>query len=68
MNIFRAKRIELNLSIEDVVKETKYSISTIVSIENGDYNFLPKTYVYYSVKAYGSYLRIANLEDILKKI
>ena len=68
MNIFKAKRIEMKLSIEDVVKDIKYPISSIQSIENNDYNFLHKTYVYYCMKSYGKYLNISNLEDILKKI
>ena len=67
MNIFKAKRIEMGLSIEDVVKDIKYPISSIQSIEKNDYNFLHKTYVYYCIKAYGNYLNILNLESILKK-
>ena len=47
MNIFKAKRIELELSIEDVVKDIKYPISSIQSIENNDYNFFYKTYVFF---------------------
>ena len=67
MNIFKAKRIEMELSITDVVNDIKYPTSAIKSIEKDDYSFLPQPYLYYFLKQYGTYLRIKNLDDILKK-
>ena len=68
MNEFKKKRIEMKLSIIEVVNDLKYSISTIEAIERGDYNFMLQPYSYYCVKSYGAYLKIANLSDILKNL
>ena len=68
MNEFKKKRIEMNLSIIDVVNDLKYPISTIEAIERNEYNFMPQPYLYYCIKSYGTYLNIINLEDILKNI
>ena len=67
MNVFKAKRIERNLSITDVVNDIKYSTSTIESIEKGDYNFLQQPYLYYFLKQYGIYQKIEDLDGILEK-
>ena len=66
MNIFKLKRVEMNLSIADVVYDIKYPISVIEAIEKNDQDFLPKPYSYYCVKTYGQYLKISNLNNILK--
>ena len=68
MNEFKRKRIELELSITDVVNDLKYPISTIEAIERDEYNFIPQPYLYYCIKSYGTYLKILNLDDILKHI
>ena len=68
MNEFKKKRIELELSIIDVVNDLKYPISTIEAIERNDFNFMPQPYLYYSIKSYGNYLKIQNLDNILKDI
>ena len=68
MNEFKKKRIEMKLSIIEVVNDLKYPISTIEAIERGDYNFMLHPYSYYCVKSYGAYLEIANLSDILKNL
>ena len=68
MNEFKKKRIEMQLSINDVVNDLKYPISTIEAIERDEYNFMPQPYLYYCVKSYGIYLKILNLDDILKNI
>ena len=68
MNQFKKKRIEMELSIIDVVNDLKYPISTIEAIERDEYNFMPQPYVYYCIKSYGTYLNILNLEDVLKSI
>ena len=68
MNIFKKKRIELELSIIDVVNDLKYPISTIEAIERDEYNFLPQPYLYYCIKSYGTYLQIQNLDNFLKKL
>lgn len=68
MNEFKKKRIELNLSIIDVVNDLKYSTSIIEAIEKDEYNFMPQPYLYYCLKSYGTYLKILNLDDILKDI
>ena len=68
MNEFKKKRIEMKLSIIEVVNDLKYPISTIEAIERGDYNFMLQPYSYYCVKSYGTYLKIANLSDILKNL
>ena len=68
MNEFKKKRIEMKLSIIDVVNELNYPTSTIEAIERNEYNFMPQTYVYYCIKAYGTYLKILNLDNILKSI
>ena len=68
MNEIKKKRIEMKLSITDVVNDLKYPISTIESIERDEYNFIPQPYLYYCIKSYGTYLKILNLDDILKKI
>ena len=68
MNEFKKKRLELELSIIDVVNDLKYPTSTIEAIERGDYNFMLQPYSYYCVKSYGAYLGIANLSDILKNL
>lgn len=67
MNEFKKKRIELNLTIIDVVNALKYPISTIEAIEKDDYNFISQPYLYYCIKSYGNYLNIINLDDILEK-
>ena len=66
MNIFKSRRIELDLSIADVVSEINYPISIIEAIERDDVNFLPKPYLYYCVKCYGKYLKISNLSEVIK--
>ena len=68
MNKFKKKRIEMRLSITDVVNDLKYPTSTIEAIERDDYDFMPQPYLYYCVKSYGAYLKILNLDDILEKI
>ena len=68
MNIFKEKRIEMKLSIIDVVNDIKYPISAIEAIERGEYNFMPQPYIYYCIKSYGTYLKITNLNDILKNL
>ena len=68
MNEFKKKRIEMELSITDVVNDLKYSISTIEAIEKDDYNFIPQPYLYYCIKSYGTYLKILNLDTILKNL
>ena len=68
MNIFKKKRIEMKLSIEDIVKDIKYPISVIEAVERSEYDFLPKPYSYYCIKTYGIYLKITDLDDILKNI
>ena len=67
MNLFKAKRIEMELTIKDVVQDIKYPTSTIESLEKGEMDFLPQPYLYYFVKQYGIYLKIKNLNDILEK-
>lgn len=67
MNLFKQKRIEKNLSIEEIVKEIQYSVTIIEAIENNDLDFLPKPYAYYCVKTYGQYLNIANLNEVIGK-
>ena len=68
MNDFKKKRIEMELTITDVVNDLKYPISTIEAIERSEYDFMPQPYLYYCVKSYGTYLKIINLDDILKSI
>ena len=68
MNEFKNKRIEMGLLITDVVNDLKYPISTIEAIERGEYDFMPQPYLYYCIKSYGTYLKILNLNDILKDI
>ena len=68
MNEFRKKRIQMGLSIIDIVNDLNYSISTIEAIERNEYNFMPQPYLYYCMKSYGTYLKIKNLDDILKNI
>ena len=68
MNIFKKKRIKMHLSITDVVNDLKYPTSTIEAIERDDYNFMPQPYSYYCIKSYGNYLKIVDLENILKNI
>ena len=68
MNEFKKKRIEMKLSIIDVVNDLKYPTSTIEAIERDEYNFMQQPYLYYCVKSYGNYLKIQNLDDILKNI
>ena len=68
MNEFKKKRVEMKLSIIEVVNDLKYPISTIEAIKRGDYNFMLQPYSYYCVKSYGAYLKIANLSDILKNL
>ncbi|MDC6448071.1 helix-turn-helix domain-containing protein [Alphaproteobacteria bacterium] len=68
MNEFKKKRIEMGLSIIDVVDDLKYPIATIEAIERDEYNFIDQPYLYYCIKTYGSYLKIINLDDILKNI
>jgi cytoskeletal protein RodZ len=68
MNEFKKKRIEMELSITDVVNDLKYPTSTIEAIEKNEYNFMPQPYLYYCIKAYGTYLKILNLDDILENI
>ena len=67
MNVFKAKRIEMCLSITDVAYEIKYPIAIIEALERNELNFLPKPYSYYCVRSYGYYLNIINLESILAK-
>ena len=67
MNVFRLRRLEQNLSIEDVVNEICYPVSIIRKIEDDVENFLPKPYSYYCIKSYGEYLKISNLEELLLK-
>ena len=61
MNEFKKKRIEMQLSITDVVNDLKYPISTIEAIERDEYNFMPQPYLYYCIKSYGTYLKVLNL-------
>ena len=68
MNEFKKKRDEMKLSIIEVVNDLKYPISTIEAIERDEYNFMPQPYLYYCIKSYGTYLKIANLNDILKNL
>ena len=68
MNEFKKKRVEMKLSIIEVVNDLKYPISTIEAIEKGNYNFMLQPYSYYCVKSYGTYLKIENLSDILKDL
>ena len=67
MNFFKQKRIEQNLSIQDIVDNINYPISVIQAIENNSHNFLPKPYAYYCVKTYGQYLKVEDLEEIIEK-
>ena len=67
MNIFKEKRIELGLSIIEVVNEINYPISIIEAIERGELKFLSKPYLYYSVKSYGLFLKIQDLENLIIK-
>ena len=68
MNEFKKKRIEMKLSIIEVVNDLKYPISTIEAIERGECNFMLQPYSYYCIKSYGIYLEIENLSDILKNL
>ena len=67
MNLFKSRRIEKNLRIEDIVKELRYPISVIENLEDDVLDFLPKPYAYYCVKAYGNYLNMTNLNEIVDK-
>ena len=67
MNLFKAKRIEKNLTIEDILKEINYPRSVIEDLEDDILNFLPKPYAYYCARAYGKYLNIINLSKIIEK-
>ena len=67
MNIFKIKRAEMKLSIDDVTKEIQYPISVIESIERDELDFLPRPYRYYCAKTYAKFLDINNMPDLLKK-
>ena len=67
MNPFKAKRIEKDLTIQNIVKEIRYPISVIEDLENDIIDFLPKPYAYYCVKSYGEFLNVENLSEIIKK-
>ena len=67
MNIFGGERIELGLSITDIVNEINYPISIIESLEKDELNFLPKPYLYYYSRSYGKYLKILDLKNIIAK-
>ena len=41
-----------NINIEDIADKTKINIKFLKSIESGNFNFLPNTYVRYFLKAY----------------
>ena len=58
----------MGLSISDVVSDIKYSISTIEAIERGELDFMPNPYIYYCIKSYGTYLKIIDLDNILKNL
>ena len=67
MNFFKMKRVEKNLSIQDIVNEINYPKSVIEDIENDIVNFLPRPYAYYCAKSYGECLKISNLIDVIEK-
>ena len=67
MNFFKKKRIEQNLSIQDIADNINYPKSVIEAIENDVCNFLPKPYAYYCVKTYGEYLKVSNLKEVITK-
>ena len=46
MNEFKKKRIEMELSIIDVVNDLKYPISTIEAIERDEYKILCHNRIY----------------------
>lgn len=67
MNIFKAKRVEMKLSIDDVIKEIQHPVSVIESIERDELDFLPRPYRYYCAKTYAKFLDINNMPNVLKK-
>jgi len=67
MNFFKQKRIEKNLSIQDIADNINYPKSVIEAVENDFRNFLLQPYAYYCVKTYGQYLEIVNLKELIEK-
>ena len=67
MNSFKKSRTDKKLQINDVVEETCYPTYVIKAIEENKTDFLPKPYNYYCAKSYGLFLKINNLQSLLKK-
>ena len=55
-------RIEKNLSLEDVSRLTSVHKNHIEKIEEGDFSFLPKAYVFTYIKAYALLMGVGNDE------
>ena len=51
-------RIEKKISIDDVVEGIKINKIYVKSIENGDFNLLPKTYIRLFLKSYAKFIDI----------
>jgi cytoskeletal protein RodZ len=61
--IYKDKRKELNLSIEDVSDKTKIRPHILAAIEDGNFSILPSVYLKSFLKTYADFLKIPK-EDI----
>jgi cytoskeleton protein RodZ len=59
-----AARMKKNLSVEDVSQLTKIKKHYLEQIENGNFSFLPKSYVYACIKAYMKEMGLEGCEAL----
>ncbi len=65
--LLKKTRESKNLSLKDVSTATKLRVNVLKAIEEGNFNFLPKTYMYSFLKEYFQYLGL-NFEEYKEQI
>jgi transcriptional regulator with XRE-family HTH domain len=65
--IFKSKRIEMGLSLNDIENETKIRSRYLQAIEEENFEVIPgKVYLKGFIKTYAKYLNIADNEEIIR--
>ena len=60
----KSHREDQKITLDEISKRTKINVSFLESIENGDFNVLPKTYVRLFLKSYYTEIGINPIETI----
>ena len=67
MNVFKSKRAQFNVTLEEVSKKIFISPHVLKDLEEGNYEAILHPFVYYCAKDYAKFLGI-ELPNNIKKI